>query len=48
MTENSFLYAGDLESEMLEIRKLDENSNELDQERTFSVGCASFFTIFCC
>lgn len=48
MTENNFLYAGNLEAEMLEISELGENNNELEQQRTFSIECGSFLTIICC
>ncbi len=48
MTENNFLYAGDLESEMLEITEFNRNSDELENQGTFSIECGSFFTIFCC
>ena len=48
MTENSFLYAGDLEAEMREITALDRNNDELEQQRTFSIECGSLFSIFCC
>lgn len=48
MTEKSFLYAGNLEAEMLEISELDRNNNELENQETFSIECATFFTIFCC
>lgn len=48
MTEKNFLYAGDLEAEMLEITELGENNNELEQQSSFSIECATFFTIFCC
>ena len=48
MTENSFLYAGDLEAEMREITALDRNNDELEQQSSFSIECGSFFTIFCC
>ncbi|WP_418746911.1 hypothetical protein [Frisingicoccus sp.] len=48
MTEKNFLYAGDLEAEMLEISELDRNNDELEQQSSFSIECGSFFTIFCC
>lgn len=48
MTENGFLYAGDLVVEMLEITELDRNSDELENQETFSIECGSLFTIFCC
>ncbi len=48
MTENSFLYAGDLEAEMQEITKFDRNNDELEQQSSFSIECGSFLTIICC
>ncbi len=48
MTENNFLYAGNLEAEMLEISEFNRNSDELENQETFSIECGSFFTIFCC
>lgn len=48
MTENNFLYAGNLEAEMLEISELDRNNDELEQKNSFSIECGSFLTIICC
>ncbi len=48
MTESSFLYAGDLEAEIKEMAALEEKTENGNTKSSFSVECATFFTIFCC
>ena len=48
MTENSFIYAGDLNEEVMEIEKLVVEDEIATQKDTFSVTCGAFFTIYCC
>ena len=41
--------AGDLQKELSEIYKLNEEQNSMSEEvNTITYGCSQFFTIMCC
>lgn len=48
MTEYSFIYAGDLNAEVMEIEKLVAEDEIADQKDTFSVTCGAILSIYCC
>lgn len=48
MSEAVLMYAGDLDAEIEEIKKMAAQNDVAEQVNTFSEGCGTFFTIYCC
>ena len=48
MSENVLMYAGDLDEEIEEIKKVADQSESAEQVRSFSEDCGNLFTILCC
>lgn len=48
MSEAALMYAGDLDEEIEEIKKMAAQNDVVEQVNTFSEACGAFFTIYCC
>lgn len=48
MSEAFLMYAGDLDAEIEEIKRMAAQSENAEQVISFSEGCGTFFTIYCC
>lgn len=48
MSEVVLMYAGDLDAEIEEIKKIAAQNENAEQVRSFSEACGAFFTIYCC
>ena len=48
MSEAILRHAGDLDEEMEEIKRMAAQSENAEHVISFSEGCGTFFTIYCC
>lgn len=48
MSETVLMYAGNLDEEIEEIKKMTAQNDGAEQVNTFSEACGAFFTIYCC
>ncbi len=48
MSEAVLMYAGDLDEEIEEIKRIVAQNDVIEQINTFSEVCGAFLTIYCC